>query len=199
MKKLLQLNTSARKNGNANQLADRIVSAYLGTHPETQITVRDLAASPLPHLDEDRISAFFTPEENRTEEQKQINQQSLTLIEEIREADVVVIAAPMYNFGIPSTLKSYFDHVARAGITFRYTANGPEGLLQGKKVIIAAARGGLYAGTANDSQTQYFRTFLGFLGMTDVSFVYAEGLNMGDEAKLRGERQADELIQQALA
>jgi hypothetical protein len=89
----------------------------------------------------------------------------------------------MYNFGVPSTLKAYFDHIARAGVTFRYTANGPEGLLTGKKVTIFAARRRLYAGTPKDSQTTYVRDFLGFIGITDVEFIYAEGLNMGDESK----------------
>jgi len=89
----------------------------------------------------------------------------------------------MYNFGIPSTLKAYFDQIARAGVTFRYNENGPEGLLSGKKVYIFAARGGMYAGTALDSQTTYVRDFLNFLGITDIEFVYAEGLNMGDDVK----------------
>ncbi len=199
MTTLLQLNTSARHNGNANLLANKVSAAYLAAHPQTHIQLRDLATNPLPHLDEELLTAFFSADESRTEEQKALNQRSLALIEEIQNADVLVIAAPMYNFGIPSTLKAYFDHIARAGITFRYTATGPEGLLNGKKVIVAAARGGIYAGTVNDSQTQYFRTFLAFLGMTDVSFVYAEGLNMGEEAKARGDEQASQLISRAIA
>ena len=89
----------------------------------------------------------------------------------------------MYNFGIPSQLKAYFDHIARAGVTFRYTANGPEGLITGKKVYVLATRGGVYAGTPQDSQTAYVRDFLGFIGITDLEFIYAEGLNMGDESK----------------
>jgi FMN-dependent NADH-azoreductase len=92
----------------------------------------------------------------------------------------------MYNFGVPSTLKAYFDHIARAGVTFRYTANGPEGLLKGKKAYVLAARGGLYAGTALDTQTAYVRDFLRFIGIEDVEFVYAEGLNIGDAAKRAG-------------
>ena len=105
------------------------------------------------------------------------------MIDEIKSADVIVLGLPMYNFGAPSTLKAYFDRIARAGVTFRYTASGPEGLLTGKKAYIFATRGGLYAGTPLDSQTTYVRDFLGFLGITDVEFIYAEGLNMGEESK----------------
>ena len=119
----------------------------------------------------------------RTPEQQAFIDESDRLIKEISDADVVVIGLPMYNFGIPSTLKAYFDQIARAGITFRYTDNGPEGLLTGKKVFVFAARGGMYAGSPLDSQTSYVRDFLGFLGMNEVEFVYAEGLNMGETAK----------------
>jgi len=105
------------------------------------------------------------------------------LIDELRAADTIVLGLPMYNFGVPSTLKAYFDHIARAGQTFKYTEKGPVGLLTGKKAIVFATRGGLYAGTPLDSQTEYVRTFLAFLGITDVKFVYAEGLAMGDAKK----------------
>lgn len=106
-----------------------------------------------------------------------------TLIGELQAADVLVIGLPMYNLGVPSTLKSWFDHIARAGITFRYTANGPQGLLAGKKAYVFATRGGRYAGTAFDTQTDYVRNFLGFIGITEIEFVYAEGLNMGDDSR----------------
>jgi len=121
-------------------------------------------------------------------------------VAELLAADVVVIAAPLYNFGIPSTLKAYFDHIARAGVTFRYTAQGPEGLLlRGKRVYILAARGGNYSGTPMDTQTSYLRNFLGFLGMNDVTFVYAEGLALGDEAKGRAEAAAHRQIRELVA
>jgi FMN-dependent NADH-azoreductase len=105
------------------------------------------------------------------------------LIGELQVADIIVLGLPMYNFGIPSTLKAWIDHVARAGITFQYTENGPEGLLKGKKAYVIAARGGLYEGSAADTQTPYIKTILGFMGITDVTMVAAEGLNMGDDAK----------------
>jgi FMN-dependent NADH-azoreductase len=120
---------------------------------------------------------------SRTPEQQVFVDESDALIDEIKQSDVIVLRLPMHNFGIPSTLKAYFDQIARAGMTFRYTKNGPEGLLSGKKVYVFATRGGLYAGTALESQTTYVRDFLNFLGITDVEFVYAEGLNMGEETK----------------
>jgi Acyl carrier protein phosphodiesterase len=107
---------------------------------------------------------------------------------------VIVIGVPMYNFGIPSTLKAYFDHIARAGITFRYTANGPEGLLKGKRAVILAARGGIYSGTPRDTQTAYLRDFLAFVGITEVEFIYAEGLAMGGEQAERAELTAQKCI-----
>jgi len=109
-----------------------------------------------------------------------------TLIDELKQADVIVIGLPMYNFGVPSQLKAYFDHIARAGVTFKYTEKGPVGLLTGKKVYVFAARGGLYAGTPLDTQTSYVRDFLRFLGMTDVEFVYAEGLAISPQSKETG-------------
>jgi FMN-dependent NADH-azoreductase len=121
----------------------------------------------------------------------------------LKEADVVVIGVPMYNFGIPSTLKAYFDHIARAGVTFRYTEKGPVGLLTGKKAYVFAARGGLYAGTPRDTQTPYLRDVLSFLGMSDVQFVFAEGLAMESAAKeqavAKASAQAEALALPALA
>ncbi|MGH8517321.1 MAG: FMN-dependent NADH-azoreductase, partial [Panacagrimonas sp.] len=117
-----------------------------------------------------------------------------TLIDELRAADVIVLGLPMYNFGIPSQLKSYFDHVARAGETFRYTANGPEGLIKNKKAYVFAARGGLYVGTPLDTQTTYVRDFLRFIGIEDVEFVYAEGLAIDAQTRTRALDQANDSI-----
>jgi FMN-dependent NADH-azoreductase len=181
MNTLLQINTSARAAGHANRLAHEFVDAWRARHPADRIVVRDLTTAPVPHLTETTLNAFFTPPEQRDEALQAAVRLSDELIAEIQGADVIVIGVPMYNFGIPSTLKAYFDHIARAGITFRYTANGPEGLLQGKRAIILAARGGIYSGTPKDTQTGYLRDFLGFIGITDVTFVYAEGLAMGEE------------------
>jgi len=142
--------------------------------------VRDLATNPVPHLTGERFQAFLTKPEDRTLAQAREAAVSDDLVAELQAADVLVIGLPLYNFGVPSTLKAYFDHVARAGITFRYTANGPEGLLKGKKAYLFATRGGVHAGFPRDTQTGFVRDFLAFLGITDVEFIYAEGLAMGD-------------------
>ena len=184
MNTLLKINASLfSANGQSSQLAERFVAAWQASHPGSRVVERDLAANPVPHLDGARFMAFLAKPEERSAEQQAVVDFSDALIAELRAADAVVIGLPMYNFGIPSQLKAYFDHIARAGVTFRYTANGPEGLITGKKAYILAARGGIYAGTPKDSQTAYVRDFLGFIGITDVEFIYAEGLNMGDESK----------------
>ncbi|WP_442771508.1 FMN-dependent NADH-azoreductase [Zoogloea ramigera] len=170
-------------NGQSSQLTERFAAAWQASHPGSRVVERDLAANPVPHLDGARFMAFLAKPEERSAEQQAVVDFSDALIAELRAADAVVIGLPMYNFGIPSQLKAYFDHIARAGVTFRYTANGPEGLITGKKVYMLATRGGVYAGTPQDSQTAYVRDFLGFIGITDLEFIYAEGLNMGDESK----------------
>ena len=169
--------------GQSSQLASQFVSALREREPGVRVAERDLARETLPHLDAARFQAFLTKPEERTAEQRAIAGDSDALIQELREADVVVLGLPMYNFGVPSSLKAYFDHIARAGVTFRYTASGSEGLLTGKRVVVFATRGGLHVGQASDSQTGFIRTFLGFLGLTDVDFVYAEGLARGEEQR----------------
>lgn len=200
MKKLLQINASLfSANGQSSQLADQFVAAWRAHNPEGLVTVRDLGKDPVPHLDAERFMAFLAKPDERTPQQKAVADFSDTLVEEVKAANVIVLGVPMYNFGIPSTLKAYFDHIARAGVTFRYTATGPEGLLKGKKVYVFAARGGMYAGTPKDSQTAYVRDFLGFLGITDVEFVYAEGLNMGEESKATALSNAKQRLEQLAA
>lgn len=183
MSTLLKINASLFSgNGQSSQLTERFVAAWQASHPGTQVIERDLAASPVPHLDGARFMAFLAKPEERSAEQQAVVDFSDALIAELRAADAIVIGLPMYNFGIPSQLKAYFDHIARAGVTFRYTENGPEGLIKGKKVYVALARGGIYRDTPADSQVPYLKGVLGFLGMTDVEFIYAEGLSMGAEA-----------------
>ena len=184
MKTLLQIQASLFSgDGQSSRLARQFVAAWRDGEPGSRVVVRDLAADPVPHLTAERFQAFLAKPEERSPAQRAVADYSQGLIDELRDADVVVIGLPMYNFGVPSTLKAYFDHIARAGLTFRYTANGPEGLLKGKKAYVFAARGGLYAGTPADTQSGYVRDFLRFLGIEDVEFVYAEGLAMGDERK----------------
>jgi FMN-dependent NADH-azoreductase len=184
MKTLLQIQASIFSNGGASsRLATQYVERWSAANPGAEVIRRDLAAQPVPHLTAERFQSFLAKPEERTVEQQAVASFSDGLIDELERADVIVLGLPMYNFGVPSTLKAYFDHVARAGRTFRYTAAGPEGLLKGKRAIVFATRGGLYAGSPLDTQTGYVRDFLRFLGIEDVEFVYAEGLAMGDASK----------------
>jgi FMN-dependent NADH-azoreductase len=200
MKTLLQLNSSLFSgNGQSSQLSDRFVAAWQDSNPDGKVVVRDLAKDPVPHLDAERFGAFLSKPEERSAQQQAVLDFSDALIDELRNADVIVLGLPLYNFGVPSQLKAYFDHIARAGVTFRYTETGPVGLLTGKKVYIMAARGGVYAGTPRDTQTGYVRDFLAFIGITDVEFVYAEGLNMGPASKETALTSAGTTIRQLAA
>jgi FMN-dependent NADH-azoreductase len=194
MTTILQINSAARSQGaQSTLLANELTAKLQQSNPGANVVVRDLLADALPHLDDSILGAFFTPADQRSAEQAAVAARSEALIAELQAADIIVIGAPMYNFGVSSQLKTYFDWIARAGITFRYTQNGPVGLVTGKKVFIVSARGGKYAGTPNDTQTPYLTSFLGFLGMTDVSFIYADGLNLGPDsagAALAGAREA---------
>ena len=184
MKTLLQLNTSLfAETGQSTQLAERFVAGWGAANPGAKVSVRDIGREPVPHLTAERFGAFVANAEERSDGQRAIVAFSDALIDELRRADVVVIGLPMYNFGVPSSLKAYFDHVARAGVTFRYTPQGPVGLLTGKRVYVFATRGGAYAGTPLDTQSTYVRDFLRLIGMPDVEFVYAEGLNMGADRR----------------
>ncbi|MFT4171240.1 MAG: NAD(P)H-dependent oxidoreductase [Rhodocyclaceae bacterium] len=196
---ILQINASARGNGQSTRLANTIVERVIHAHPATTHVVRDLALNPLPVLDEAALTALFTAPEQRTAEQAARVAIDDAVIAEIQAADVVVLGVPMYNFGVPIQLKSWIDAISRARVTFEYTANGPQGLLKGKKVYVALARGGLYRDTPADSQVPYLKTVLAFLGMTDVSFIYAEGLAMGEEAAAKAFAQAAEDLETALA
>jgi FMN-dependent NADH-azoreductase len=188
MTTLLQINASIHNDhGQSSQLANQFVAAFQRRHPETKFLVREVAAAePVPHLNAERFGALIAKPEERSAAQQAVVAYSDSLINELKQADVIVLGLPMYNFGVPSQLKSYFDHIARAGVTFKYTDQGPVGQLTGKKVYVFAARGGLYAGTPMDTQTSYVRDFLRFLGMTDVQFVYAEGLAISPQSKEAG-------------
>jgi FMN-dependent NADH-azoreductase len=188
MTTLLQIKASiSHDQGLSSQLANNFVAAYRKSHPHAKVLVREVAsAEPVPHLNGERFGAFITKPEERTDAQHAVVAYSDALIDELKRADIIVIGLPMYNFGVPSQLKAYFDHIARAGVTFKYTATGPVGLLTDKKIYVFAARGGLYAGTALDTQTGYVRDFLAFLGMKDVQFVYAEGLAVSPEHREAG-------------
>src|SRR5712671_6529842 len=188
MTTLLQINASINSdNGQSSQLANQFVAAFHKRRPEAKIVVRDVAAAePVPHLNAERFGAFITKPEERSTAQRAVVAYSDILINELKQADVIVLGLPMYNFGVPSQLKAYFDHIARAGVTFKYTEQGPVGLLTGKRAYVFAARGGIYAGTPLDTQTGYVRDFLRFIGITDVTFIYAEGLAISTESKETG-------------
>lgn len=196
---ILQINSSARTTGSeSTRLADAIVARLKASHPDASVVRRDLGAAPHPALDEATLGALFTPTGERTPEQAARVALDDALIAEVQAADVIVIGSPMYNFGITVQLKSWFDAIARAGVTFSYTATGPVGHLKDKKVYVTLSRGGFHRDGGNDTQTQHLKTFLGFLGMTDVSLVYSEGLGMGPEAAAKAQAQADAEINAVL-
>jgi FMN-dependent NADH-azoreductase len=203
MKTLLTLKTSLySQQGESSRLADAFAQAWQAREPASRIIVRDLAADPVPHLTAERFGAFLAKPEERTAEQQGVVDYSDRLIAELKDADAIAIGLPLYNFGVPSMLKAYFDHIARAGVTFRYTAEGSVGLLTGKKAYVFATRGGRYAGSPLDNQTAYLRQFLAFLGITDVEFVYAEGLAIGPDVKkaalARAQRTVADLVREPL-
>lgn len=184
MKTLLQINSSLHSDrGQSSLLAARFVANWRQSNPGGRVIVRDLAADPVPHLTAERFQAFLAAPDERTAGQAAVAAESDMLIAELEVADIVVIGLPMYNFGIPSTLKSWIDHVARAGRTFNYTATGSVGLLADRPVVLFAARGGRYRDTPRDTQTAYVSNFLNFIGLRDIRFVYAEGLAMGEDAR----------------
>ncbi len=204
MKTLLQIQSSIFSNGGqSSQLAERFAAAWRKSNPGGTIIVRDLAKEPVPHLDAARFGAFLAKPGERSPEQQAAVRYSDQLIDELKRADVIVVGLPMYNFGVPSTLKAYFDHIARAGVTFRYTDKGPLGVMTGKKVYVFSARGGLYAGTPRDTETRYVGDFFAFLGMTDIEFVHAEGLAISETSRQQSIAQAhakiDRLLEPELA
>ena len=200
MKTLLQINTSLYADrGQSSKLASQFVANWQRSHPDGRVVVRDLALEPVPHLTAERFQAFLAPADQRSAEQAKHVAQSDELIEELESADIVVIGLPMYNFGVPSTLKAWIDHVARAGRTFKYTETGPVGLLADRPVFLFAARGGRYRGTPRDTQSAYMTHFLNFVGIRDIEFVYAEGLAMGDGVRRQSLHSAMETIDRIAA
>jgi FMN-dependent NADH-azoreductase len=197
--KILQVNASVRGAGShSTRLAGRIVERLRGIHPRASLRVRDLARDPHPALDAAALAALSTPADARTPAQSARVAQDDALIAEVQAAGVIVLGVPMYNFGIPSGLKTWIDAITRARVTFRYTGSGSEGLLGGRKVYVALARGGRYRDTPGDHQAAYLRTILAFLGLTDVEFVYAEGLALGAQAEEQGLASAYDQIDRLL-
>ncbi|MFH6598517.1 FMN-dependent NADH-azoreductase [Pseudomonas sp. THAF187a] len=191
MSRILVIESSARQQGSVSrELTQQFIANWQAAHPADQIQVRDLAVDPVPHLDATLLGGWMTPSEQQSEAEKAALARSNLLTDEVLAADVLVLAAPMYNFAIPSTLKAWLDHVLRAGVTFKYTETGPQGLLTGKRAFVLTARGGIYAGSALDHQEPYLRQALAFIGIHDVQFIHAEGLNLGAEFSEKGLAQA---------
>ena len=191
MSNVLIIESSARQQGSfSRQLTRQFISQWQAARPADQVTVRDLALNPVPHLDANLLGGWMKPEAQRSADEQASLKRSDELTDEVLGADVLVLAAPMYNFAIPSTLKAWLDHVLRAGVTFKYTETGPQGLLTGKKAYVLTARGGLYAGSTSDHQEPYLRQVLAFIGIHDVTFIHAEGLNLGAEFSEKGLAQA---------
>ncbi len=184
MSKVLEISASARSAASASRKLSRdLIAALDARDGDVEVTRRDLAQG-VPLIDEAWVEANFTPEESRTESQREALAYSDSLVAELKEADVLVIGTPLYNFSIPAALKAWIDMIARARLTFRYTENGPEGLLSGKKAYVVMATGGVPAGSPADFATPYLRHALAFIGITDVEFVAADKLNSEPEESM---------------
>lgn len=191
MSNVLIIESSARQQDSfSRELTQQFISHWKTLHPADRLTTRDLAVNPVPHLDADLLGGWMKPEAQRNAVEQVSLQRSNELTDELLAADVLVLAAPMYNFAIPSTLKAWLDHVLRAGLTFKYTDTGPQGLLTGKKAYVLTARGGIYAGSTADHQEPYLRQVLAFVGIHDVTFIHAEGMNLGGDFQEKGLNQA---------
>ncbi|WP_108811864.1 NAD(P)H-dependent oxidoreductase [Sphingorhabdus sp. Alg231-15] len=180
--RILRIDSSARKTGSVTRsLADETLNRLAELTP-VNIVDRDVSSG-LPFVDEAWVNANFTPSEARTAADRAKLAFSDDLVEELATADTVVISTPIYNFGVPATLKAWIDMIARAGVTFRYTENGPVGLLEGKRAIILVASGGTPVGSPVDFATPYLKQALAFVGITDVSVIASDAMNQDTKAK----------------
>lgn len=180
--------------GQSSQLAEKFIAAWKEKNAGGHVVVRDLSVDVPPYLDGARVSALFTPEDQRTPEQNEVVAYSDALIQEIKDADAILFTAPLYNFALPAQTKSYLDYLCRAGVTFKYTETGPVGLLDSKPVYIITTRGGIYKGTEADTQTPFLKMIFSFIGLSDITMIHAEGLNMGDDAKATALAAAEEQV-----
>lgn len=198
MKNILVVNSSLNSDaGNSSKLVANYLDKLAGK--DVKLDLLDLNEAQLPHLTQQEMAAWMTSPEERTQAQAELAAISDALLSRLEEADEVVIGLPMYNLGVPSTFKAWIDRLARAGKSFKYTETGPVGLIADKPVTVLAARGGVYAGTDYDTQTPYIRHIFGLMGITSVNFVYAEGLNMGEEAAEKAFSAANEKIIELLS
>lgn len=180
-KTLLQINSSGRFEGSiTRQLSDLLIKQIKAVQPELTVVKRDLATG-LPFIDEQWIGANFTPADQRDNSHQETLEFSNELVSELQQADTIVIASPIYNFSIPAVLKAWIDLVARAQLTFKYTENGPEGLLKGKKAYVVVASGGVPIGSEMDFASGYLKQVLAFIGITEVTLIDASKINLSDD------------------
>ncbi|MCB1759066.1 MAG: FMN-dependent NADH-azoreductase [Gammaproteobacteria bacterium] len=198
--KILRIDSSLNSDSsNSRRLGDRFLQQWLAAHPNDNVTARDLASDPLPHIGQTLLQGATTAAEARTQAMHDALQRVDELVEEFLAADVIVIGVPMYNFGVPSTLKVWIDHIAQAGRTFRYTEAGPVGLAGGKRVYLVSTRGGVYDNSPMDHQVAYLKTVLGFLGIDDIQVIQAEGLNLSAESRQQSLAAAERQIHESIA
>ncbi|CAI8776618.1 FMN-dependent NADH-azoreductase [Pseudomonas chlororaphis] len=198
--KLLHIDSSILGDNSASrQLSESVVKAWKNADASVEVTYRDLAADAISHFSSATLVAAGTPAEVRNAAQQHEAELSASTLAEFQAADAVVIAAPMYNFTIPTQLKAWIDRIAVAGQTFRYTEAGPEGLCGGKKVVVVSTSGGLHAGQATGvAHEDYLKVLFGFLGITDIEFVRAHGLAYGEEVRTKALNDAQAQISEQL-
>jgi len=187
MKNILRIDSSLFLNNSVSQqLAQELIAELTKDDNNIKTLRRNIAKEGVPHLDSEWVTALATPAAERSPAQQDKVSYSDQLIKDVQQANILVIGAPMYNFNVPSTLKSWFDHIARAGVTFSYTSDGPQGLLTNKTAYIITTRGGMHKDKSTDTMVPFIKNYLAFIGITDVNIIYAEGLNMGAESREAG-------------
>ncbi len=202
--RLLRINSSARRSSISRDLTAKYTEAWKKEHPEGEVVELDLATTSLPLVTDEWTQAAYTDPSKRTPAQQQALFVSDALIDELVSADTIVIGVPMYNFSIPSSLKAWIDQVVRVGKTVNYGANGPKGLISGKKVVVITSRGGAYPGNTPrariDFQEPYLRHILGFIGLTEVTFIHAENQlsDLAEPSRAAALRQIEQVVTQSV-
>lgn len=195
MKRILLIHSSLSGTDSVStDIAQSLTEQLSREHPGSTVTALDLARNAPPHLGAEEFNSWTVPVEERDADQQALAGVSDRLIEQLLSHDILVLAVPMYNLGIPSTLKAWIDRVARAGKTFAYTSEGPQGLVRGMRAYLVLARGGMYRDTPLDTQTGYLTSILGLMGIRDVETIYAEGLNMGGGSRQKSINAAREQV-----
>lgn len=186
MTHILHVNASVNgENSNSRQIASKLIERIVAANPSATVTDRDANAAEISALTGETVGAFYTPEESRSDVQKSVIAVSDKMVAEVQAADILVIGAPMYNFSVPSTLKAWVDLIARVGVTFQYTENGPVGLLTGKKAYVVVATGGTPVNSPADFATPFLKQVLGFIGITDVEVINASGFAVNAEEAMQ--------------